>query len=116
MHEWLSLSSTPHTEYRVRKRRAELSLGHRFHKFMQKNRIQGNVVKIKKIANADQRSATYGPRAVFVPPSSGVRRKFSRGDFIQWHMVVICVWCALFVTSRFDVCHILVFKQSLLTY
>jgi len=21
------------------------------------------------------------------------------GGFIQWHMVVICVWCALFVTS-----------------
>jgi len=28
---------------------------------------------------------------------SGVRRKFSWGGFIQWHMVVICVWCALFV-------------------
>ena len=25
------------------------------------------------------------------------------GDFIQWHMVVICIWCALFVTSQFDV-------------
>jgi len=23
--------------------------------------------------------------------------------FIQWHMVVICIWCALFVTSQFDV-------------
>ena len=21
------------------------------------------------------------------------------GDFIQWHVVVICIWCALFVTS-----------------
>ena len=25
------------------------------------------------------------------------------GGFIQWHMVVICMWCALFVTSQFDV-------------
>jgi len=25
------------------------------------------------------------------------------GEFIQWHMVVICIWCALFVTSQFDV-------------
>jgi len=25
------------------------------------------------------------------------------GSFIQWHMVVICNWCALFVTSQFDV-------------
>jgi len=23
--------------------------------------------------------------------------------FIQWHMVVICIWCALFVTSQLDV-------------
>jgi len=27
---------------------------------------------------------------------SGVRRKFSWGGFIQWHLVVICIWCALF--------------------
>jgi len=25
------------------------------------------------------------------------------GGFIQWHRVVICIWCALFVTSQFDV-------------
>jgi len=31
----------------------------------------------------------------------GVSRKFSWGGFIQRHMVVICIWCALFVTSRF---------------
>jgi len=34
---------------------------------------------------------------------SGVRGKFSRGGFILWQMVVICIWCALFVTSQFDV-------------
>jgi len=34
---------------------------------------------------------------------SGVRRKFSWGGFIQWHMVVICIWCALFITLQFDV-------------
>jgi len=28
---------------------------------------------------------------------------FHGGWFIQWHMVVICIWCALFVTSQFDV-------------
>jgi len=28
---------------------------------------------------------------------------FMGGVFIQWHMVVICVCCALFVTSQFDV-------------
>ena len=35
--------------------------------------------------------------------SSGVRRKFSWGGFIQWDRVVICICCALFVTSQFDV-------------
>jgi len=35
--------------------------------------------------------------------SSDVRRKFSWGVFIQWHMVVTCIGCALFVTSQFDV-------------
>jgi len=28
---------------------------------------------------------------------------FMGGGFIQWHTVVICLWCAVFVTSRFDV-------------
>jgi len=28
---------------------------------------------------------------------------FHGGSFIQWHMVVICIWCTLFVTSQFDV-------------
>jgi len=35
--------------------------------------------------------------------SSGVRRKFSWGGFIQWHMVVICIRGALFVPSQYDV-------------
>jgi len=34
---------------------------------------------------------------------SGVRIKFSWGGFIQWHMVVICIWRALFITSQFVV-------------
>jgi len=39
-----------------------------------------------------------------VSEKSGVRRKFLWGRvFIQWHMLVICIWCALFVTSQFDV-------------
>jgi len=25
------------------------------------------------------------------------------GGFIQWHMVVIYIWCGLFVTSQFHV-------------
>ena len=28
---------------------------------------------------------------------------FHGGDLVQGHMVVICFWCALFVTSQFDV-------------
>jgi len=28
-------------------------------------------------------------------------QKIFMGGFIQWHMVVICIWCALFVTSQF---------------
>jgi len=28
---------------------------------------------------------------------------FHEGGFIQWHRVVICICCALFVTSQFDV-------------
>ena len=35
--------------------------------------------------------------------SSGVRRKISWGGFIQWHRTVICIQCAVFVTSQFDV-------------
>ena len=30
-------------------------------------------------------------------------QKIFMGDFYQWHMVVICIWCSLFVTSQFDV-------------
>jgi len=25
---------------------------------------------------------------------------FDGGGYIQWNMVVICIWCTLFVTSR----------------
>jgi len=28
-------------------------------------------------------------------------QKILTEGFIQWHMVVICIWCALFVTSQF---------------
>jgi len=35
--------------------------------------------------------------------TSGGRRKFWWGAFIQWLMVVICLWCAVFVTSQSDV-------------
>jgi len=34
---------------------------------------------------------------------SGVRRKFSWGGLVEGHMVVICIWYALFVTSQYDV-------------
>jgi len=30
-------------------------------------------------------------------------QKIFMGGFIQWHRVVICICCALFVTSQFDV-------------
>jgi len=39
----------------------------------------------------------------YIKMSSGVRRKFSWGGFIHWYMVVICLLCAVFVTSQFDV-------------
>jgi len=44
-----------------------------------------------------------GSAAVLTLQTSGARRKCSRGGFIQWHMVVICIWCAVFVTSQVDV-------------
>jgi len=28
---------------------------------------------------------------------------FHGGGSIQWNMVVICIWCALFVMSQFDI-------------
>jgi len=40
---------------------------------------------------------------LYVPLISRVRKKFSWGWFVQGHMVVFCIWCALFVTSQFDV-------------
>jgi len=43
-----------------------------------------------------------------------LRRNFSWGEgVIQWHMVVICIWCALFVTSQFDV--MFMFTNNVLT-
>jgi len=42
-------------------------------------------------------------RHCVVLPDSGVRRKFSWGVLVLGHMVVICFWYALFVTSQFDV-------------
>jgi len=35
-----------------------------------------------------------------------------QGGFIQWHMVVIWIWCALFVTSQYDV--IFMFQTNVL--
>ena len=32
-----------------------------------------------------------------------VRRSFHEGVSYQWHMMVICIWCALFVMSQFDI-------------
>jgi len=29
-------------------------------------------------------------------------QKIFMGGFIHWQMVVICIWCALFVTSQFE--------------
>jgi len=31
------------------------------------------------------------------------KQKIFMGGFIQWHRVVICIWCALIVASQFDV-------------
>jgi len=32
------------------------------------------------------------------------------GGIYQWQMVVICIWCVLFVTSQFDV--IIIFQTN----
>jgi len=37
------------------------------------------------------------------PLAVAYAENFHGGWFIQWHRVVICIWCALFVTSQFDV-------------
>jgi len=34
---------------------------------------------------------------------SGYAESFHERGFIQWHMMIICMWCALFITSQFDV-------------
>jgi len=44
-----------------------------------------------------------GIPTILWPCTIGVRRKFSWGGFVQWHIVVIFIWCGLFVTSQFDV-------------
>jgi len=36
-------------------------------------------------------------------PTQWRKQKTVMGDFIQRHIVVICILCALFVTSQFDV-------------
>jgi len=42
-------------------------------------------------------------RRVSVSRSQWHTQKIFMRVFIQWQMVVICIWCALFVTSQFDV-------------
>ena len=45
-----------------------------------------------------QASAKYN-----YPGQWRMQKFFYVGRFNQWHMVDICIWCALFVTSQFDV-------------
>jgi len=40
---------------------------------------------------------------VGLSPPVAYAENYHGGGFIQWHMVVICIWCALFVTSQLDV-------------
>jgi len=40
---------------------------------------------------------------IFSPCTVAYPEKFHGGGFIQWHMLVICIWCALFMTSQVDV-------------
>jgi len=40
---------------------------------------------------------------IYVLLTVAYAEKFHRRFFIQWHEVVIFIWCALFVTSQFDV-------------
>jgi len=54
----------------------------------------------------------YDDNNIYVPIQLKLKRitvavayaeNFHEGVFIQFHIVVICIWCVLFVTSQFDV-------------
>jgi len=36
-------------------------------------------------------------------PEQWRTQKIFMGGFIQWHMVLVCLWCVVFVMSQFDV-------------
>jgi len=59
-----------------------------------------NIQKVLQTTDWDQTHIYLSAKST---AGSGIRRKFSWGGFIQWHMVVICIWCVLIVTSQFDV-------------
>jgi len=61
------------------------------------------IFEIRSEENKEQAGRQVKRMAYFLAWTvSGVRRKFSWGVLVQGHMVVICIWCALFVTSQFD--------------
>jgi len=61
---------------------------------------------VQAVGNLDQCLivVTFGPNKVRPNLCQTVAiLEIFMGGFVQWHMVVICIWCALFVTSQFDV-------------
>ena len=73
---------------------------HRNRLWLTKRRMANGSLHVH-ICSKNTATINHGNLAYLKP--SGVRRKFSWGGFIQWHMVVICIWCTLFVTSEFEV-------------
>jgi len=67
--------------------------------------------KIANLAHHPKRLGTAGieywiwiPIHLTVPIRAvAYAENFHEAGFIHWHMLVICIWCALFVTSQFDV-------------
>jgi len=61
-----------------------------------------NVLEVKFLPESINLRSTYC--TLLVPVRQWRTQKiFMGGGLVQDHMVVICIWCALFVTSQFDV-------------
>jgi len=44
-------------------------------------------------------------------PPVAYAENFHWGVFIEWHMMVICIWIVLFVTSQFDVIFMFLYQS-----
>jgi len=65
------------------------------------NGFAGNILQnlvLRLLLHLAIRYTPYSPMH-----TQGRTQKIFMGEFIQWYMVFICIWCALFVTSQFDI-------------